>query len=166
MRKKWNILLGFLLVALLLPAQGGAADGDKITMQLSAARQVVTEVAGKEQVSFVAAERANPGDILRYRIEYVNSSSEAVYNFAIVDPIPAGSLFLTEKGDSGTRTMFSIDKGFSYHEPPLYYEEVGADGTVLKKKAGPERFTHIKWQFTEPIPPGQRGVVSFTAKVK
>lgn len=164
--KKLSAVLLFLF--LVLPAASGfAADEDRITMDLSAYKQVTEKVDGKEVVRHVPLDLASPGDIIRYEISYANISAEDVYGFAIVDPLPRGVSFVAAgKAPTGIETIFSIDGGGTYHAAPVYYESVDKDGNKVKKEATPDMYTHITWKFTEPIAAGAKGAVSFDARVK
>lgn len=165
--QKMKLFTGILLLlTVLLPGTAPAADDDRVKLEMTIAKQMIAVVDGREQISYVPAAEVSLGDIVRYEITFANTSNEEVYNFAIIDPIPAGVVFLEANGVPETTTLFSINKGFIYQEPPLYYDRIEKDGTRTRQEAGPEMYTHIKWQFTKAIMPGQKGNVSFTARVQ
>lgn len=152
---------------LLLAAVAVAADDNRIKMEMSISKQVTTMVEGREQISYIPVAQVNPGNRVRYDVSYTNISSEEVHNFAIVDPIPAGVVYLSDQGDGNTTTLFSIDKGFSYSEAPLFHEVRDREsGLIKKEEVGADKYTHIKWLFKGAIKPGQQGKVSFLATVK
>jgi uncharacterized repeat protein (TIGR01451 family) len=126
-----------------------------------------TEVTLNNQTTKVAVKEINPGDVVVYTINYVNTGDEAATSANLDDPIPKGTVYIpgSATGDKADIT-FSIDDGKTFKKPSLLtYEIKLANGKVEKKVASPEQYTNIRWTINT-IPARGKGEVSFKVKVK
>lgn len=106
-----------------------------------------------------------PGDVIRYTLTAVNSGTQPAYEAEIVDPIPEGTeYFIGSASGDGMTITYSIDDGNFFQPQPITYEFRNPDGTIEKRPAAPDMYTHIKWLVTKPIQP--RSSVSATFRVR
>ena len=161
--KKILLIIG--VVSLLLPLTALAKP--LVSVSITAEKEVATTDKGKTVKKMVPADRIEAGDIIFYKINYVNSGDEPATDAVLNDPIPQGTSYLpgTAYGE-GAEITFSIDSGKSFKKPSLLtYEIKHKDGTVEKKAASSEEYTNIRWLISR-IPAGSRGTVGFQVRVK
>lgn len=108
-----------------------------------------------------------PGDVIRYTLTATNRGREPAHNVEVVDPIPAGTEYVlgSAKG-KGARISYSIDSGRFYQQPPVVYEFRLPDGSIEKRPAPADLYTHVKWTITQPIPPGGSVPITLQVRVK
>jgi len=91
---------------------------------------------------------ASPGTVLRYTVAYSNTGTSDAVAVDIVDPIPAGTTYVTGSASgAGMTVTFSHDGGSSY------------DGVETAP------VTHVRWLRTSPLAPSGSGSVTFQAAV-
>jgi len=91
---------------------------------------------------------APPGAVLRYTVTYTNTGSSDAVTVEIVDPVPAGTTYVTGSASGAGMTItFSHDGGLSYD----------VMDTVP--------VTHVRWLKTSPLAPSGSGSVTFEATV-
>ena len=66
----------------------------------------------------------------------------------------------TATGDA--KITFSIDGGKSYDAPEHL---IIVDVRGNSKQAGPEDYTHIRWEFSDPLDAGESQLVEFRARL-
>jgi uncharacterized repeat protein (TIGR01451 family) len=120
---------------------------------------------GRVETRLVAAERVVPGDELRYTIAFRNAGDT---------PIDPGTIVITDKlpGDleyidgtaygAGTQVTYSVDGGVTFGSP----EALSVVREGVEAPAQPRDYTHIRWQFTPPLTPGEGAHVSFNARLQ
>ena len=146
-----------------LPAQAAG----KVTVNITASKEVVVSKNGQKVVKTVPAKKFAPGDIIIYAINYKNTGTEPATNAVIVDPVPEGTVYVTDSASGENADItYSIDNGKSYRKPTvLYYEIELAKGKKEKQVASPEMYTNIRWTIPT-IPPGGSGKAGFKVRVK
>jgi uncharacterized repeat protein (TIGR01451 family) len=130
------------------------------------ARKVVQQKSGRELL--VPAKEVHPKDVIEYRLTYANNSEGALKNVSVVDPIPAGTEYVSL---SATRPQagaveFSIDDGSTYHAWPVHYKKTLEDGTEVVMKATPQMVSHIRWTIAGEFEPESEITLSYRATVK
>ena len=141
--------------------------GPKLTLKMTAAKEVREVENGKEVVKRVPVKTTSGGDVLVYTIEYVNDGTAKATEAAVIGPIPEGTVYvLNSAAGKGVQTVFSIDGGRSYLAPPVTYTLRNADGTMVKKPAPAEMYTHVRWLVPAGVIPGGRGDVTYKVRVK
>jgi uncharacterized repeat protein (TIGR01451 family) len=102
-----------------------------------------------------------------YTIIYSNAGKGPILDAVIVDPLPAGVRYIenTAEGKDAEIT-YSIDNGRTWVKPPVMIEFRKPDGSLEKKPAPPDMYTHIKWAIKKTVAQGQSGQVSFKVTVK
>ena len=99
-------------------------------------------------VKTVDAANAPPGAVLLYTVTYSNTGTSDAVTVDIVDPVPAGTTYVTGSASgAGMTVAFSHDGGASY------------DGM----EAAP--VTHVRWMRALPLAPAGSGTVTFQAAV-
>lgn len=147
------------------PAWGEAKP--VLRIGIAAQREITVLEKGKQVRKLEATDRTSPGDTIVYTITYSNTGDVDALGAEIMDPLPQGVLYIDKSaGGKDAKILFSIDDGVTFHAPPLYYKTTNKEGKEVRMEAGPERYTHIKWQLTRPLKPGQAGTFNFKARVK
>jgi uncharacterized repeat protein (TIGR01451 family) len=133
-----------------------------ITVNMKAEKEVTVNKVTKR----VAADKVNPGDVIFYTINYVNSGDKEATNSFLDDPIPKGSVYIPGSafGDNAEIT-FSIDGGKTFKKPSLLTYEVKVNGKMEKKTASSEQYTHIRWTVNV-VPAHGKGRVGFQVQTK
>lgn len=163
MVKKWMYL--FSLLALLLPLTAWA-QGSVELLSLAEVEVKIKNAQGIEEVKRVPAASTNvaPGDAVIFTNHYVNKRKEAAESVVITNPVPNNMFYLdgSASGENATIT-FSVDKGKTFAAPEKLVV-TNADGKERPARA--TDFTHIRWTLTKSVPPGEKGSVTFSAKVQ
>lgn len=164
--RKMQKLLWMLLVFSSLLSQVALAAPD-VAITIAAEKEVTIEEQGKKIVKRVPAEKTVPDEVLFYTIRYKNETKTPATDVVINDPIPSGTTYILGSAyGTGTIIEFSVDGGESYKQPStLTYEVRQADGKIIKRRAIPEDYTHIRW-IIGTIPPGKGDKLGFQVKVK
>lgn len=151
-----------LVIGSQLPVWG--AGGDSIQLVSKGEKEVVSvSKDGKKEVKRISLDKVLPGDTVVFTNHYKNSAAKAAENSVITNPVPANMTYVggSAFGD-GTTITFSSDKGKTFDVPgKLTKTEKG-----MKRPVRPEEYTHIRWTFLGPIPPGKEGDVGFKALLK
>lgn len=78
-------------------------------------------------------------------------------------PIPEHMIYVSESASNeGVQTSFSVDGGAIYSSWP----ELKVSEGELIRSAEPEDVTHLKWKFTDSLPPGANGELFYEARLK
>jgi uncharacterized repeat protein (TIGR01451 family) len=154
-----------LLAMLTLPFMAWAKPD--VTISVVAKQQVVVEENGKKVTKLVEAHDVVPGDVLIYQLHYQNVGDEPAVGAALVNPVPENTMYVDGSAfGPGSDIDFSIDGGKHYKRASLLtYEVKLGDGTVEKRTASPEQYTHIRWTVSQ-IPAGKSGTASFQVRVQ
>jgi uncharacterized repeat protein (TIGR01451 family) len=147
-----------------LPTGSAARDSD-LTGNLVAYRVVKTAAGGED---FLPADKAEPRDIIEYRLTYMNEGKDPVQNIHITDPIPSGTAYLEQSATkpAGSSVLFSIDGGKTFSAWPIYITRRHKDGTETKIQATPEMVTHIRWVLSETFQPDSKVTLSYRTQIK
>jgi uncharacterized repeat protein (TIGR01451 family) len=141
------------------PALAAAQQNVQLTSNMMVER--VTKTAdGKEQRKLEEPESVVPGDVIVFQISYKNAGSDAATEFVVTNPLPTA---ITFAGGESNGADLSVDGGQNWGQlANLQVKQ--ADGTM--RAAQPADVTHIRWAFSQPIPAGQSGQLSFKGVVK
>jgi uncharacterized repeat protein (TIGR01451 family) len=155
------VLLLIALGSLLLSAEVFAKSLVSISMKAE------KEVTVNKVKKMVAANAVDPGDVIFYTLSYVNSGDEAATNAVMDDPIPKGTVYLAGSAfGKDAEITFSIDGGKTFKKPSLLtYDIKNRDGSLEKRTASPEQYTHIRWTVSV-IPARGSGQVGFQVRMK
>jgi uncharacterized repeat protein (TIGR01451 family) len=159
------IVLSILLSALLGATAVWAQQKGMIDLTVVAEQEKeVINAKGEKELTRIPATRVVPGDEVVYTLNYTNIGQEPADNVVITDPVPEHMIY-TEGSASGADTVitFSVDNGSTY-DLPAKLTNVGADGKERPAKG--VDYTHIRWTLTKSLSPGERGHVSFRARLE
>lgn len=162
---KKHVSLIAILAALLLPMAAFAKP--LVSVSITAEKEVTVVKNGQKVAKKIAAARINPGDVIFYTLNFINSGDEAATNAVLDDPIPLGTVYLPGSAfGPGAEITFSIDDGKTFKKPSLLtYEVKNQNGAMEKRTASPEEYTHIRWVIDK-IDAGAKGTVGFQVKIK
>ena len=161
--KTSRIAVHFFALAFGLWATAAAAE-----VKLEHTIQKVVHKAGAggvAETTFVAADRAIPGDELVYTITFTNNGTKAVDagSVVITNPIPVELEYLPGTAfGAGTTIVFSTDGGKTFAEPAKLTAVVDGASVTAPVTA----YTTIRWTFGPALAPGASSTVSFHARLK
>ncbi len=160
-RVYWKRLALFVLIVLLC-SSAQADTGKGITLKVMVEQEVlVTGKNGNRERKRVSATKVVPGDEVIYTIHYLNNSNKPAENVFISIPIAEHTRYRSDSARGGdTDISFSVDGGKSFGAPD---ELVVPLKNGRKRPATADDYTHIKWRFNVPVPPGASGAVSYRA---
>jgi hypothetical protein len=120
---------------------------------------------GKTIESFEKASRAQPGEILEYRLRAVNAGSNAISNLNVDLPVPRETAYLdgTASGPNNATLLASFDAKRSFGQLPLK-RKIIKDGKASEELVKANEFTNLRWAIKGAIPAGQ--ALEFKARVK
>ena len=95
-----------------------------------------------------------------YTVQYTNSGDDPASDVVITNPVPEHMTCMGIEEIELARITVSVDGGETF-DLPENLTVVEADGT--ERPAETADVTHIRWSFTEPLPPGAAGAVAFRA---
>ena len=162
--------LSLIFLSILIMIMAGpfsALAQEKGTIELKSIAEVEKEdfnAEGQKVVMRVPATKVVPGDEVIYTNTYTNVGKEAASKVVITNPIPEHMQYVNASATGADMAItFSIDKGNTYDEPASLMK-TQADGT--KQLAKPVDYTHIRWVRQKALDPGEKGEVSFRARLQ
>jgi uncharacterized repeat protein (TIGR01451 family) len=108
-----------------------------------------------------------PGDTVRYRLLFTNTSSGAVHGIVLDNPIPKGLRYQpgSAKADrADVAVLFSIDGGSTYSASPTI--DVDVDGKRQQHPAPAEMYTHVRWTVRGDVPKGAQIHAEYDVQAK
>jgi len=122
------------------------------------------ETTAKLRLFKVASkETARRGEIVEFMIRFDNIGSETVGNITIVDSLTARLEYITGSAGSSLPAMFSVDMSNDLEIDYTPESSVPAEFFIEPNEAG----SHIlRWEITNPLEPGDFGVVRFRCRVQ
>ena len=87
-----------------------------------------------------------PGDVVRYRLTFTNTTPDSVRNVQFSDHVPAGLKYVAGSAASDRPDVlieFSIDGGRSYSPTPEI--DVVENGKKVRRPAPAETYTDVRW---------------------
>ncbi|MEO1322321.1 MAG: hypothetical protein AAFV59_04865 [Pseudomonadota bacterium] len=125
--------------------------------------KTIIDADGAEIVTFEPATDVEPGEQVRYSLQYVNEGAEPAQAVSLVMPVPAEMILVEGSVKGGASSVtYSTDAGETFASRD---EITVADGEI-ERTARAEDITHIKWAFATPIAPAESGSISFVATLK
>ena len=155
------------LAILLLTAAAGpvAAQEDSVEVRSAAlVEKTVVNAQGEKQLVRQPASKVLPGEEVIFVNTYANQGQEPADAVTINNPIPE---HMTYVGGSATGentiVTYSVDGGQSFG-PLLELKVTEADGS--QRPAAAVDVTHIRWERTTPLAPGEEARVEFRARLQ
>lgn len=164
---RWRALVVAIAVLMGSLAASAAWAQHRSMIELTTVAEMEFEVIdafGAKQVVRKAAVKVVPGDEVIYTNHFTVVGEEAAEAVAITNPVPEHMVF-TGLGDNTLSVLVTVsaDGGKHYDRPDRL---TLADAEGNPRPARPDEYTHVRWQFSEPVPPGIKGFVSFRARLK
>lgn len=150
-------LLALAFAALCAPSAVAAG----LTATQSVERRVEIQTPdGETEISWITAEKAVPGDVMRYAMHYSNAGKLKAENVVLVMPVPTAMRYVENSATTDAlEVTFSADGGLSFASRGEL--TVNADGRKVSAESGD--ITHVRWTFPAGIAAGQSGTVGFEA---
>jgi uncharacterized repeat protein (TIGR01451 family) len=148
------------LFALVAPAAALAA-ADNVTLSSHVfVEKVKPGPNGKPLTVLEEPRLVTPGDKLVFELSYRNQGAQPATGFVITDPIPSAVTFT---GAVSPGAVYSVDGGRTWG--PLAALRV-ATANGASRPATAADVTTVRWSFSQAIPAGAAGKVSFRGVVK
>lgn len=157
-----------LLAVACLPLFANVASAKpQMAISITTSKEVTETRNGVRKTTLIPTQTAASGEILHYTLAYANKGNEEATNTVVVDPIPAGTVYIANSATGkGAEINFSSDGGKTYDNPvKLTYEMRLPGGKVEKRIATPGEYTNIRWTIKS-VPPGASGTLGFAVTVK
>ena len=160
----FKLFFGLTILTLLFSSNAFSQDG-KIVVTNKVLKQVIKkDKKGNITYDYIEPGTALPGDVMMYTISFENISNEPVKGIVINDPVPNNSKYrINSATGKNTKITFSIDGGKNYGSPD---DLIVKDKSGKEWKAKPESYTHIRWDYTKTLEPGQKSEVFFKTQIK
>lgn len=147
------------LLAFAAPAAAWAASDVSLASTVFVER-VREDAEGRRTVVLEPPAVVTPGDRLVFILAFRNDGSQPATGFVVTNPIPAAVAFDSVEGDGA---LVSVDGGAVWG-PLASLRIAQPDGT--EGPATPADVTHVRWTFSQPIPAGANGRLSFRGIVE
>ncbi|MDH5501071.1 MAG: hypothetical protein OEY72_08225 [Gammaproteobacteria bacterium] len=153
-----------IIVASFLPLTA-AWTSSPLQGELSGFRVVLDD---KRQERLVAADTAEPGDIIEYHLEYHNTTGQAVEGVVVTGPVPANTFYVDGSGAGGVqhRQTVSVDGGASFESEPVKRVVQKPNGVREEIILPPSDYTHLQWLLQSPVAGGERIVFRYRVQVR
>ena len=159
-------LLGLLSVIMTtLATVAHASEAVELSTELVAeVREVVGSARGAQErplFRLAPATTLAQGQEVYYTVRITNPTPVFANKVVVDQKIPANTRYVARSAAGpGVDIEFSIDGGQTFARP----EDLGTeDGST---RAPPERYTHIRWRFHNPLAPGAVALARFRATFK
>ena len=121
----------------------------------------------RQAIQLEKAGQLNPGEILHWTITSQNSGTAPAHHYKTIGEIPAGTAYVpgSARAAGEPTIVYSIDGGQSYDARPLL-EQKQPDGSVRRVPAPPTMYTHIRFEWTEPLSEGKQLTAFYKVRVK
>lgn len=155
MQNKLFGLTAAIALAAVLTSAAQAQNGAVRVKSSSAVEKSSTDANGNKKVTLTSTNFVVPGDVVLFTHDYENTGSQPATGFLINRPLSHQVQFV---GSTDANIVVSVDGGRTYG--PL------ASMKVAGRAATPADVTNLRWTFTQPIAPGEKGKVSFRGMLK
>lgn len=147
------------LVALLSPVAAHAAAGVSLDSKVLVERVVISP-DGESVTTREEPEVVTPGDRLVFVLSYRNNGDEPASDFVMTNPMPDSVAFA---GTDDPNAIVSVDGGKTWGQ---LQSLTVAQPDGISRPAQTADVTHIRWSFSQPVPSGAAGELSFRGVVK
>ena len=109
----------------------------------------------------------NPGEILHWTILSHNAGDAPAHHYKTVGEIPSGTAYVTGSAKAGgdVTILFSIDQGKTFATKPMI-EQKQPDGSTRKVAAPASLYTHIRYEWDDPLTEGKQLAASYKVRVQ
>lgn len=156
--KMWKALaLAAFVTSVPAAAQGNGNLSTKVEVEKTTMGQD-GQPGGK---TYVTPDVVVPGDRVRISLAFTNNGAEPASGVVISNPIPSALLF--DGTDDPAGFAVSIDGGKQFS--PLSDLTVPVGGAAARAATAAD-VTHVRWNWTDTIGPGQTRTVAFFGRVR
>ncbi len=117
----------------------------------------------------VAVEKAgsvNPGEVINYTIISNNEGSGSARDYKTTGPIPARTIYVDGSAKAeGASAIYSIDGSKSYSSNPMI-DQQQPDGSIKKVPAPLSMYTHVRFEWNDPLAADSQTTASYQVRVK
>ncbi len=126
---------------------------------------LVVERRKDENWQSINAQSANPGEVLRYRLQGKNQGKIAAKNFTLSQKIPARTVYVANSAVGNAEITYSIDQGKSFTPQPMIPVKT-AEGKTEMRPAPAEAYTNVRWRWNNSIAPGSEVSASYQVRIR
>ena len=121
---------------------------------------------GSERLPLEKSEAVKPGELLDWTITSENSGNAPAHEYKAVGQIPRGTQFVagSATADGSATVVYSIDNGKSFSAQPTI-EEKQTDGSVKRVAAPAAMYTHLRYEWSDPLAQGGKLNASYKVRV-
>jgi uncharacterized repeat protein (TIGR01451 family) len=157
------ILLGMCLVAvgaIVVTARTTARPDVKLSLTGTVER-------GNRSVPLEEAGLIRPGEIVSYVVTAQNAGTAPARDLNPSTGIPQGTVYVigSARAEVSARIVYSIDGGRTFHAAPMIAQRQ-PDGTIKKVPAPASMYTQVRYELSEPLPPGGKTTVTYQVQVR
>ena len=156
-----ELVVGFLAA---VPVSGIAQEhSDSLRV---VAVNLTAKVERRQTPEGAEAPRSRPGDLIEYRLLFINTAEMEVRDVEFFGPIPGGLVYLVGSAGGSPPNVavdFSIDGGGTYEAEPEVEGQVNGRTVLLPAPA--ESYTHIRWTVQGTVYPGEEIPAAFRARI-
>lgn len=122
---------------------------------------------GQEKLPVEKAGKVNPGEIVSYTITAANTGSSPARDLKPSAIIPNGTILIagSAQAEGNAQVVYSIDGGKTFHAIPLI-EQKQPDGSLKKIPAPVSMYTQVRYEWHDPLAPGQTFSASYKVRVR
>ena len=157
-----RIIAAVLTGLMLLSASVARASQEPGPIQLTSIAEVevvTTDAAGKQTVKRVPATKVVPGKDVIYTLVFENTGTLPGNDIVIQNPIPEHTVYKVDTAaGSDTEISYSVDGGNHFASADAL-TVTEADGSTRQAMAAD--YTTIRFEYTRPLPPGEKSSVEF-----
>lgn len=120
-----------------------------------------------QQVQLEKAGQLNPGEVLNWTITSQNAGSAPAHQYKTIGEVPPGTAFVANsaRAENAVTITYSIDKGNTYEAKPMITQKQ-PDGTTRKIPAPASLYTHVRYEWNEPLNEGKQVSAYYKVRVK
>jgi uncharacterized repeat protein (TIGR01451 family) len=157
-------LLASCLVVLLLVGSGAAAFVGRPDVKVSLLGTVERE---QQLIQLDKAGLLNPGEVLHWTITSHNTGSAPAHQYKAVGEIPTGTAYVagSARAAGTVNITYSIDAGKSFEAKPMMVQKQ-PDGSHRKIPAPTSLYTHVRYEWNDPLAEGKQFAAMYKVRVK
>lgn len=164
MKKTFIAFFAFGFLAVSAFAAFAETKGAIELTSLAEKETLVKDASGKTVKKLVPAEKVIPGEVIIYSVAFKHVGDKSADKVVLENPVPEHMIYVAGSAEGKDAAItFSVDGGKTYlPEKDLLVKK--ADGTF--RPAAPEDYTGVRWALKKALKPGDKGKMSFKAKLK
>lgn len=109
----------------------------------------------------------NPGEILQWTIKSQNDGNAPAHHYKTIGEIPPGTSYVigSARAEGNVGVVYSIDGGQSFEAKPMI-DQKQPDGSVRKVAAPASSYTHVRYEWNDPLSEGKQVSAFYKVRVK